>query len=73
VPGFKRFATVLRALVGVDAVTTPAKGRVRGAAANSVPARRVFVHQAFGSAARSKEDAGRTHEVSPLNPGVLIG
>ncbi len=49
--GFKRFTTARRTLAGVEALATLAKGQVRAAPANDLPAQRAFVHQVFGIAA----------------------
>ncbi len=49
--GFKRFVTARRTLAGVEALAMLAKGQVRAAPANDVPAQRAFVHQLFGLAA----------------------
>src|SRR5688572_29175434 len=49
--GFKGFVTARRALAGVEALAMLAKGQVRAAPANDLPAQRAFVHQVFGLAA----------------------
>src|SRR3712207_1120935 len=49
--GFKRFVTARRTLAGVEVMAMLAKGQVRGAPANDVPAQRSFVHHVFGLAA----------------------
>ena len=49
--GFQSFWTARRTLAGVEAMAMPAKGQVRAAPANDVPAQRAFVHQVFGVAA----------------------
>jgi transposase, IS6 family len=49
--GFKRFVTARRTLAGVEAMAMLAKGQVRAAPANDVPAQRAFVHRLFGLAA----------------------
>src|SRR3712207_1593840 len=49
--GFKRFVTARRTLAGVEAVAMLAKGQVRAAPANDIPAQRSFVHHVFGLAA----------------------
>ena len=49
--GFKRFVTARRTLAGVEALAMLAKGQVRAAPANDLPAQRTFVHQVFGLAA----------------------
>ena len=49
--GFKRFATARRTLAGVEAMAILAKGQVRAAPANDLPAQRAFVHRVFGLAA----------------------
>ncbi len=49
--GFKRFVTARRTLAGVEALAMLAKGQVRAAPANDVPAQRAFVHRVFGLAA----------------------
>ena len=49
--GFKRFVTARRTLAGVEALAMLAKGQVRAAPANDIPAQRSFVHQVFGLAA----------------------
>ncbi len=49
--GFKRFTTARRTLAGVEAVAMLAKGQVRAAPANDIPAQRTFVHRVFGLAA----------------------
>jgi transposase, IS6 family len=49
--GFKRFTTARRTLAGVEAMAMLAKGQVRAAPANDVPAQRAFVHRVFGLAA----------------------
>ena len=49
--GFKRFMTARRTLAGVEAAAMLAKGQVRAAPANDMPAQRAFVHRLFGLAA----------------------
>jgi transposase, IS6 family len=49
--GFKGFRTARRTLAGVEAVAMLAKGQVRAAPANDLPAQRAFIHQVFGLAA----------------------
>ena len=49
--GFKRFVTARRTPAGVEALAMPAKGRVRAAPGNDVPAQRAFVAGLFGLAA----------------------
>ena len=49
--GFKRFVTARRTLAGVEAAAMLAKGQVRAAPANDLPAQRAFVHRVFGLAA----------------------
>ncbi len=49
--GFKRFVTARRALAGVEAMAMLAKGQVRAAPRDDMPAQRAFVHQVFGLAA----------------------
>jgi hypothetical protein len=49
--GFKRFVTARRTLAGVEAMAMLAKGQVRAAPANDVPAQRAFVAGLFGLAA----------------------
>ncbi len=49
--GFKRFVTARRTLAGVEAMAMPAKGQVRAAPRDDMPAQRAFVHQVFGLAA----------------------
>ena len=49
--GFKGFWTARRTLAGVEAMAMLAKGQVRAAPANDMPAQRAFVHQIFGLAA----------------------
>jgi hypothetical protein len=49
--GFKRLVTARRTLAGVEVLAMLAKGQVRAAPANEVPAQRAFVHQLFGLAA----------------------
>jgi transposase, IS6 family len=49
--GFKRFVTARRTLAGVEAMAMLAKGQVRAAPANDMPAQRTFVHRVFGLAA----------------------
>ena len=46
--GFKRFRTARRTLAGVEAMAMLAKGQVRAAPANDIPAQRAFIHQIFG-------------------------
>ncbi|HEX2218780.1 MAG TPA: IS6 family transposase, partial [Gemmatimonadales bacterium] len=46
--GFKGFRTARRTLAGVEALAMLAKGQVRAAPANDLPAQRTFVHQVFG-------------------------
>ena len=50
-PGFQGFWTARRTLAGVEAMAMLAKGQVRVAPANDVPAQRAFVHRVFGVAA----------------------
>jgi transposase, IS6 family len=49
--GFRRFVTARRTLAGVEAMAMLAKGQVRAAPANDMPAQRAFVHRLFGLAA----------------------
>ena len=49
--GFGSFRTARRTLAGVGAMAMLAKGQVRAAPANDMPAQRAFVHQLFGPAA----------------------
>ena len=49
--GFASFRTARRTLAGVEAMAMLAKGQVRAAPANDMPAQRSFVHQLFGLAA----------------------
>ena len=49
--GFKRFRTARRTLAGVEALAMLAKGQVRAAPANDLPAQRAFVAGLFGLAA----------------------
>ncbi len=49
--GFASFRTARRTLAGVEAMAMLAKGQVRAAPANDMPAQRSFVHQVFGLAA----------------------
>jgi transposase, IS6 family len=49
--GFKGFWTARRTLAGVEALAMLAKGPVRAAPANDLPAQRAFIHQVFGVAA----------------------
>ncbi len=49
--GFKRFWTARRTLAGVEAMAMLAKGQVRAAPANDLPAQRAFVHRVFDLAA----------------------
>ncbi len=46
--GFKRFTTARRTLAGVEAMAMLAKGQVRAAPANHIPAQRALVHRVFG-------------------------
>ena len=48
--GFGSFWTARRTLAGVEAAAMLAKGQVRLAPANDVPAQRAFVHRVFGLA-----------------------
>ncbi len=49
--GFKGFRTARRTLAGVEAMAMLAKGQVRVAPRDDMPAQRAFVHQLFGLAA----------------------
>jgi transposase, IS6 family len=49
--GFQSFRTARRTLAGVEAMAMLAKGQVRVAPVNDMPAQRAFVHRAFGVAA----------------------
>jgi transposase, IS6 family len=49
--GLKRFVTARRTLAGVEALAMLAKGQVRAAPRDDMPAQRAFVHQIFGLAA----------------------
>ncbi len=49
--GFQSFRTARRTLAGVEALAMLAKGQVRAAPANDLPAQRAFVHRVFGLAA----------------------
>ena len=49
--GFGSFRTARRTLAGVEAMAMLAKGQVRAAPANDMPAQRAFVHRLFGLAA----------------------
>src|SRR5215218_342702 len=49
--GFQGFRTARRTLAGVEAMAMLAKGQVRAAPANDMPAQRAFVHRLFGLAA----------------------
>ena len=49
--GFKRFTTARPTLAGVEAVAMLAKGQVRAAPRDDMPAQRAFVHRVFGLAA----------------------
>ena len=49
--GFQSFWTARRTLAGAETMAMLAKGQVRAAPANDMPAQRAFVHQAFGLAA----------------------
>ena len=49
--GFQSFRTARRTVAGVEAVAMLAKGQVRAAPANDMPAQRAFVHRLFGLAA----------------------
>jgi transposase, IS6 family len=49
--GFQGFWTARRTLAGVEAMAMLAKGQVRAAPANDVPAQRAFVASPFGLAA----------------------
>ena len=49
--GFGSFRTARRTLAGVEAMAMLAKGQVRAAPANDMPAQWAFVHQIFGLAA----------------------
>jgi transposase-like protein len=49
--GFQGFWTARRPLAGVEAMAMLAKGQVRAAPANDMPAQRTFIHQVFGLAA----------------------
>jgi transposase, IS6 family len=49
--GFQGFWTARRTLAGVEAMAMLAKGQVRVAPADDVPAQRAFVHGVFGLAA----------------------
>ena len=49
--GFKSFWIARRTLAGVEAMAMLAKGQVRAALANDMPAQRAFVHRVFGLAA----------------------
>ena len=48
--GFKRFATARRALAGIEAMATLAKGQVRGVRPADAPAQRAFILRLFGVA-----------------------
>jgi transposase-like protein len=48
--GFQSFRTARRTLAGVEAVAMLSKEQVRAVPVNDMPARRAFVHQAFGLA-----------------------
>ena len=45
--GFKGFRTARRTLAGVEAMEMLAKGQVRAAPRDDMPAQRAFVHQLF--------------------------
>jgi IS6 family transposase len=47
--GFGSFRTARRTLAGVEAVAMLAKGQVRAAPRDDLPAQRIFVHQILGS------------------------
>ena len=49
--GFKGFRTARRTLAGVEVMAMLAKGQVRAAPRDDMPAQRAFVHQVFGLAA----------------------
>ena len=49
--GFEGFRTARRTLPGVEALAMLAKGQVRAAPVNDLPAQRAFVHRVFGLAA----------------------
>ena len=49
--GFQGFRTARRTLAGVEAMAMLAKGQVRAAPKDDMPAQRAFVHQVFGLAA----------------------
>jgi transposase, IS6 family len=49
--GFESFRTARRTLAGVEAVAMLAKGQVRAAPRDDMPAQRAFVHRVFGLAA----------------------
>ena len=49
--GFQGFWTARRTLAGVEMMAMLAKGQVRAAPADDLPAQRAFVHQVFGLAA----------------------
>ena len=49
--GFPGFWTARRTLAGVEVMAMLAKGQVRAAPADDLPAQRAFVHQVFGLAA----------------------
>jgi transposase-like protein len=49
--GFERFVTARRTLAGVEAMAMLAKGQVRAAPKDDMPAQRAFIHQIFGLAA----------------------
>ncbi len=49
--GFQGFRTARRTLAGVEVMAMLAKGQVRAAPTNDMPAQRAFVHRVFGVAA----------------------